>query len=137
MSLFIRTPTVRPTLDAMGATASFVCAVHCMVVALLLGVMPTLALLAASWIEWAFLATSTAIGLFALVPGYRRHRVWMPLALFTLGIAVLATLRALLVPPSLLELTAAVTAALCLVTAHWINRGALHRCDRCDPVEQH
>ncbi len=135
MALFLRTTHVRPNLDTMGATASFVCAVHCMVVALLLGVMPTLAFLAASWIEWAFLAASTAIGLFALVPGYRRHRARTPLALFTLGIAVLATLRALLVPPSLLELTAAVTAALCLISAHWINRGALHRCDRCDPID--
>ena len=111
MAVPMSTSHPQTRLDTAGAAASFVCAVHCMVVALLLGVMPTLAFLAASWIEWAFLATSTAIGLVSLIPGYRRHRMRKPLALFTVGIAVLATLRALLVPPSLLELTAAVTAA--------------------------
>ena len=124
--------TLKPSLDVAGATASFACALHCAVVALLLGVLPAASMLAASWIEWAFLATSTVIGLVALVPGYRRHREATPLVLFVTGLALLIAMRALALPPSVVEMTLMLVAAGCLIVAHWKNRGALHRC-ACGP----
>jgi MerC mercury resistance protein len=123
---------LRPSLDTMGATASFACALHCAVVALMLGLMPAASFLASSWIEWAFLGASTAIGLVALVPGYRKHRLRTPLVLFAVGIALLVALRALSAQASALELTTVLVAALCLILAHWKNRGALHNC-ACGP----
>ncbi len=119
---------LRSTLDLAGATASFACAVHCAVVALLLGIAPAASFLAASWIEWAFLAVSLVIGLFALVPGYRIHHQRAPMLLLVTGLAMLGTMRAMSVPPSLGELSLVITAAACLISAHWINRTALHRC---------
>jgi MerC mercury resistance protein len=123
----------RVSLDVVGATTSLACAIHCAVVALALGMTPIASLIAASWIEWAFLAASAAIGVFALVPGYRRHGLRTPLALFALGIALLVTLRALRVPASVLEMLVVVVAAGCLISAHWMNRGATHRC-ACGPL---
>jgi MerC mercury resistance protein len=122
----------RPSLDAVGATASLACAVHCAVVALLLGGLPAASFFAAPWIDWAFLGASLLIGLVALVPGYRRHRQRAPLMLFSAGIALLLSLRSMQVPPSVAEMTLVVVAASLLVAAHWRNRGALHSC-ACGP----
>lgn len=123
---------VRPSLDVVGVSASFACAAHCVVVALLLGVAPAASLLAASWIDWAFLGASVVIGLVALVPGYRIHQLQTPLVLFMSGIGMLVTLRAMHVGPSLFEVLIVIVAATFLVLAHWKNRGALHRC-ACGP----
>lgn len=128
-------PTTQLTqsLDIVGASASLVCAVHCAVVALFLGILPAASMLAASWIEWVFLSASALIGVAALVPGYRRHRRTVPLTLFALGIGALSLLRAFAVPSGLFEMSVVAAAASCLVSAHWINRGALHRCS-CGPA---
>lgn len=122
----------RPSLDAVGATASLACAMHCAVVALFLGTLPAVSFIAASWVEWVFLGASTVIGLLALVPGYRRHHLRAPLVLFVCGLTILITLRALRVAPSLGEMVLVCVAAVCLVAAHWRNRGALHNCS-CGP----
>lgn len=123
----------KPSLDAVGATASFACAVHCAVVAIFLGATPAISMLAATWVDWAFLGLSAAIGFAALVPGYRLHGLRRPLALFTFGIALLITLRVLHAGPSVPEMLTVAVAASCLIAAHWINRGARHRC-ACGPL---
>lgn len=127
---------MRPSLDMMGATASMVCAVHCAVVAIFLGVLPAAAsFLAKPWIDWAFLLVSVVIGAFALLPGYRRHKDRAPLLLFASGIAMLSALRIMRAQPSLGEMVVVIMAATCLVAAHWRNRGAIARCN-CAP-QQH
>lgn len=126
-------PLVRPNLDTLGASASLVCALHCAVVALFLGVTPVASYLAASWVDWAFLLVSAAVGLSALVPGHRRHGLRRPLTLFAVGMFLLVALRLLRAAPSLPEMTVVAVAAGCLIAAHWINRGALHRC-ACGPL---
>lgn len=127
------TPHAPPSLDMVGISASFACAVHCVVVALLLGVAPVSSLLAAAWIDWAFLGASVLIGLASLIPGYRTHQLRTPLVLFVSGVAMLVTLRAMHVGPSVFEVLVVILAATLLVTAHWKNRGALHRC-ACGPA---
>jgi hypothetical protein len=131
-------PSRRISLDSLGVTASVACAVHCVVVALAMGVLPVASRYAAPWfaspwIEWVFLAVSVAIGLAALVPGYARHELTAPLRLFACGVSILVALRALQVQPSLFEMAWVLVAAACVVTAHWKNRGALHRCS-CGPA---
>ena len=116
------------SLDIVGATASFVCAVHCAGVTLLLGVAPALEIVAQPWLEWLFLSASMLVGLLALVPGYRQHRRPLPLALFTGGIAILLITRLLHVPPSMLELSLVLVAASALITAHWHNQRELRSC---------
>jgi hypothetical protein len=132
MGISAQTTQARPSLDAVGATASFACAVHCAIVAVFLGATPAVSFLAASWVEWAFLLTSAAVGVGALVPGYRRHRQRRPLVLFAVGMSTLLMLRVIHAAPSLSEMIAVAVAAVCLISAHWINRGASHRCS-CGP----
>jgi hypothetical protein len=124
--------TRRWSLDSIGVTASIACAVHCAVVALAMGVMPAAAIIAGSWVEWMFLGLSVAIGLAALLPGYAKHGLASPLVLFTVGISVLLALRAVNASSSWLELSLVLIAAVCLMLAHWKNRGALHGCE-CGP----
>jgi len=116
------------SLDVVGATASFVCAMHCAAVTLLLGVAPALEIVAQPWLEWLFLSASMFIGLLALVPGYRQHRRPLPLTLFTGGIAILLITRLLHVPPSMFEVSLVLVAASALITAHWQNRRELRSC---------
>lgn len=115
-------PTGRPSLDTLGATASIVCAVHCVAVALLLGAMPALGLLADPRIEWGFLFLSTGVGVLALVPAYGHHHRVAPLLAFAAGILVLATAHAIAPVTAWLEVALVVAGASCLVLAHWTNR---------------
>jgi len=128
MGISLPTTTGRPSLDTVGATASFACAVHCAVVALMLGVMPAASFLAAPWIDWAFVTVSMLVGLAALLPGFRVHRRRAPLALFITGISALITLRLLHVNSPRVEALVVIAAAVALIAAHWQNRSALHRC---------
>ena len=128
MSLHATHPESRSSLDTVGATTSFVCAVHCAIVALFLGAAPAVSILAASWIDWVFLAISAVVGLASLIPGYRQHSNRQPLVLFVLGMSLLLALRLLRVQPSIGEASVVIAAASCLIAAHWINRGATHRC---------
>jgi hypothetical protein len=118
------------SLDIVGAAASLVCAVHCMGVALVLGLVPALEIVAQPWVEWLFLGASTLLGVTALVPGYRQHRHPMPLVLFIGGIAILFAARLLRLPSSTLELSIVLPAAAALIAAHWRNRDELRACRR-------
>ena len=90
--------TYHPSLDIVGATASVVCAVHCAGVALLLGIVPALQMVAQPWVDWYFLSASTMVGLMALIPGFRQHRHPMPLVMFVGGITALAR-NIIVLPP--------------------------------------
>lgn len=120
------------SLDVVGASTSLVCAVHCVVVSLFLGGLPAASFLAAPWIEWAFLGASTVIGLVTLVPGHARHRMLTPIVLFVVGISILVATRVMYLAPPAVELSLVAVAAVCLISAHWRNRGALHSC-ACGP----
>ena len=137
MASIEHSPQARHTLDVVGATASFACAVHCALVALLLGVLPAVSLISAHWIDYAFLGLSTVIGVYALVPGFRRHRLRAPLVLFSVGIGILVLTRVLRLQPSVPEMLLVIVAAACLTTAHWRNRTALHRCACAPPGHRH
>jgi hypothetical protein len=136
MARATRVSPLTGSLDIVGATTSLVCAIHCAIVALLLGALPAASFLAASWVEWAFLSASTLIGVIALVPGYRRHGRRTPMVLFLLGIAILFALRAAQASASAGEMLLVGIAAVCLISAHWQNRGALHKC-ACGPAHHH
>lgn len=62
--------------DRFGATASFVCALHCAALPLLLAVLPALGLgfLADHSFERGFIAFASALALVSLAFGFRRHR---------------------------------------------------------------
>ena len=71
--------------DRVGATASFLCALHCAALPFILALLPAmgLAFLADHAFEHWFIAFATVLAVTMLVRGYRRHRA--PQALYLLG----------------------------------------------------
>ncbi|MEP7043052.1 MAG: MerC domain-containing protein [Dokdonella sp.] len=62
--------------DRFGATASFLCAVHCAALPLVIAVLPALGLgfLADHRFERTFVAFASVLALTTLITGYRRHQ---------------------------------------------------------------
>jgi hypothetical protein len=77
-------------LDSAGMAISVICAIHCVILPLAVGVLPASGL---AWVqseayEPVIVGSSLVIGIFSLLPAYRRvHRNHNCLALFVLGIA--------------------------------------------------
>lgn len=80
-----------PLLDRLGATGSLLCAVHCALLPMLLAVLPSLGI--AAWLgegfERGFVLFASALGLFTLLWGYRRHRAMRALGLLVPGLSAL------------------------------------------------
>ncbi|BFI95907.1 MAG: MerC domain-containing protein [Rhodanobacter sp.] len=77
--------------DRVGATASFLCAIHCALLPFVLTLLPLLGLgfLAGHRFERDFVLFAASLALFALIGGYRRHRYPLPLWLALPGLALL------------------------------------------------
>ena len=85
------TTRLRGWLDRLGATGSFLCALHCALLPLLLGVLPGIglaSLLSRGFEEW-FVLFATVLGSVSLGWGFRRHRLRHAFALLLPGLAAL------------------------------------------------
>ena len=85
------TTRLRGWLDRLGATGSFLCALHCALLPLLLGVLPGIglaSLLSRGFEEW-FVLFATVLGSVSLGWGFRRHRLPHAFALLLPGLAAL------------------------------------------------
>lgn len=121
-------------LNWIGAAASLACAVHCLVMPLLIGVLPVLGLglLTEPWLEWSLIVFTGVIGLLTLLPSYRRrHHRPQPLALFTLGFGLILTAKLLTAEGSSLETSGLVTGALFVAGANLTNHRLVHTCAAC------
>lgn len=78
-------------LDRLGAWGSLLCAVHCALLPALLALLPSLgvALLGGDRVELGFVVFATALGVFSLAWGYRRHGRARALGLLLPGLALL------------------------------------------------
>jgi hypothetical protein len=76
--------------DRVGFAASFLCAVHCALLPLVLALLPAFGLKAGGWIDvdQAFVVFATLLGLSTLTLGYRRHRAFHAWALLLPGLAL-------------------------------------------------
>lgn len=123
-------------LDTAGATASFLCAVHCALMPFIFTLLPLIGLsfLASEPIEWGLLALSALLGVSSLCFGYRKHRRGSALAFLAVGLALLAGGHSI-------EARGAETWGTCLVVmggltialSHCINRRLCHSCRSCSP----
>jgi hypothetical protein len=79
------------TADRIGATASFLCALHCAALPFVLALLPALGLgfLASHAFEHWFIAFATTLATTMLVRGYLRHRVPHALALLLPSLVLL------------------------------------------------
>lgn len=77
--------------DRIGATASFLCAIHCAALPFVLALLPLLGLgfLADHRFERGFVMFACALALFSLVTSYRHHRRPQPLMLAMPGLVLL------------------------------------------------
>lgn len=121
-------------LDRAGATASFLCAIHCAVMPFLISVLPLLGLefLASEPVEWTLLATSAMLGTLSLCLGYRQHRrrwifgfLGVALSLLALGHILEARDVGRLGPISL------ILGGLTMMGAHLFNRRLCRSCHVC------
>lgn len=76
--------------DRIGFAASFLCAIHCALVPVVLGLLPALGLKFGGWvdIDQAFVVFATLLGLTTLTVGYRRHRAFRAWMLLLPGLAL-------------------------------------------------
>ena len=79
--------------DLAGMAASLGCAVHCAAMPFVIGYLPSLGL---GWVaghsfhQW-MAGICAVIALMAFIPGFKRHRRWLPMMLGVVGIAFLSS----------------------------------------------
>jgi len=80
--------SVLPQLDAVGAFASFLCAIHCAAMPLLLSTVPFagIELLADHRLERLFVGFAVVFGMIVIGAGYCRHKAWTVGALYLVGV---------------------------------------------------
>src|ERR1700680_1069082 len=114
--------SMKISLDAIGIGASFICAIHCALLPLLLIVLPLTGLefLHSNVLDFTLLGTSFLIGCFALLRGYRKyHHKKNAILLFALGFPILAISHFYFKNRTAIILI--VIAASLIITAHLIN----------------
>jgi hypothetical protein len=110
--------------DRLGATASFLCAIHCALLPFVLTVLPLLGLgfLAGHRFERGFVMFAATLALFALVNGCRRHRRPLPLLLAAPGLALLLLgVTWGLAYPIVVHSVMVTCGGLLLASAHFVN----------------
>ena len=135
--LFARSTGAR--LDRTGAIASFLCAIHCAIMPLLVTALPLVGLsfLASEPVEWVLLACSGLLGTLALWVGFRQHRaVWM---FGVLGAALVLLVGGRVAEESGIEgwgQILMVLGGLSMMSAHLINRKLCRACAACGDEER-
>jgi hypothetical protein len=84
-------------LDKLGASASFLCAIHCALMPIIVTLAPLMALsiLASETFEWILFGISAILGTISICWGYRMHRSRKAAAMLACGLALLAAGRML------------------------------------------
>lgn len=83
--------TERINLDKLGACASAICAVHCLLTGIALGLLSVagLGFMGSIWADVAFLGVAVVVGSFAVRHGIRSHHSYGPAAIFALGLLMI------------------------------------------------
>lgn len=128
-----RLETVRViSLDKLGMSLSFLCAIHCLVTPLIMLSLPIMAryYLAQPWFHWALALFIVPIGVWAFISGYRHHGKILVLFLGLPGLLIIG-----IVPVFFhnylhwfqywwSETAFMIIGSSLLISAHWINRKA-------------
>ena len=125
-------------LDRAGATASFLCAIHCALMPLVVTLLPLLGLsfLASEPVEWALLASSATLGSLSLCLGFRKHRKRRVFMVLGIALAIMVAGRIFherhfgVWGPVLM-----VIGGLMMMSVHLLNHRLCHACTRCSSHE--
>jgi hypothetical protein len=124
---------VRYRLDQLGIVASSLCAVHCALGVVLLGVSGVAsALMENERLELALLLSASTAALLAGAGGYRQHRD-PRVGLLIGGGLLLLGLGAVVAASHVVDAALSVAAATILITGHALNARLLHRLRLCCP----
>ncbi|REL34024.1 MerC domain-containing protein [Thalassotalea euphylliae] len=118
-------------LDRIGIAATSLCALHCILLPILLPALPLLGLsfLADHTWEFVFLIATAMLGTFALLSGFRRyHRKLYPFYLLYLGVAVYWLRHDF---GEAYEPFFVIFGAVLIVAAHFINMKLCNSCKQC------
>lgn len=121
-------------LDAAGVTASWACAIHCLALTFLIGVLPFLGLsfLLDETTEQIFIGISVVFAICSLIPAYfRDHRKLRAVFLATGGIGLIALTHLLFEENLTLKFTFLLAGAGLISAAHFVNRRLCRACAVC------
>lgn len=124
-------------LDRLGIWASSLCALHCLLLPILIPVLPyvSASFFADDWFEKTILSLSMIIGFWALLSGfYRYHRQLYPL--YSLLLGGLIYWNKDMFGEAYEPFTIALGAIL-IVAAHVVNIRLCKSCDECHSCESH
>ena len=121
-------------LDKAGASASFLCALHCALLPIVVTTLPLVGLsfLATEPVEWTLMGVSALLGCSSLCLGYREHRSRRALLVLSVGLALLVLGRVSEErgwEPYGMPLM--VCGGLIIAISHLINRKLCHLCRAC------
>ena len=114
------------SLDKLGMSLSFLCAIHCIVTPMIMLSLPIMAryYLAHPWFHWLMAILIVPVGLWAFVSGYRHHGRRSVMVLGVSGLLVIGIVpvffHAYLTWWS--EPLLMILGSVLLISAHWINR---------------
>ena len=122
--------------DRLGIIASALCFVHCILT-------PVVLSLSAVWAHYlpseerfhrALAMLVAAIGCFAIINGYRKHRRLRVLLLMSTGLSFIFAGAYLgdRLPSHIAEIAVTMTGSSLMITAHLINHTFCKNCQRCD-----
>jgi hypothetical protein len=79
-------------LDKVGACASAVCAVHCLLTGVALGLLSVMGLsfISSPWVDGAFIGTALLVGISAIRHGIKSHKSYVPALFFITGLLSIA-----------------------------------------------
>lgn len=125
-----RAPEIAVIADRVGATASFLCAIHCVMLPFVLAALPLLGLgfLADHRFERIFVACAATLASITILTAYRRHRKRHALFLMVPGIALM--LSGILIDiehHEWLHTGLVVSGGVLVASAHIINLVLTHR----------
>lgn len=86
---------IRSYLDLLGFSASFLCAVHCLVMPLVLsmGLLGGMSWLESAWVEWSFILSTLVLGSWSLVGSLPKHRNMTPILIAGVGFVLIVVLH--------------------------------------------
>jgi hypothetical protein len=118
-------------LDKAGAMASFLCAIHCAIMPLLITALPLMGLgfLTSEPVEWGLLACSGVLGTLSLCVGFREHRRRRVFGLLGIALALLVAGR--IFHDHDLGWVVMVLGGLTMMGAHLLNRLLCRSCQVC------
>lgn len=119
--------------DRLGATASFLCAIHCALLPFVIALLPLVGLefLADHDFERGFVLFAAALATTTLVTGHRKHARRLPLMLALPGVLllVLGVTVVDLQSQTALHSVMVTCGGLLVASAHIINLRLTHRCE--------